>query len=142
MDNNQSSNKSEIIWEKFGSVFYLVIRIMNSDGSENYNATFRFYCVHEKDAIDSGINILEQDGLSLRKFLDNLEKASNTLKQNGILLVDSLSEDTIRGHTSSKSEFLKIILEDIKTIQERFEESQLENYTIVIDKTNYFPISK
>ncbi len=140
MDTVQQQQKGGVstMWKQWGNLWYIDLTIKNPDGSQNYNAAFRFNCVAEQDAIDAGLHILKLDGVSLREFLDHLEQACNTLKQAGIVPADTISDDTILGRTSSKSELLLTISSDIKVINERFTTSQLDECTLVLDMTHYY----
>jgi len=131
-----AANCNQLFWNNFGSLYHIGIAIRNPDGSMNNNAYFTIYSVAKKDFIDAGLDILALDGVSLRVYLNYLKRAGNTLKKAGVVPVKNLSEDTIRGHSTSKPEVLRIILNYIKAIRDRFSLSQLYDCTIEIDEAN------
>lgn len=137
-DSENAKGAPYTVWKSWGSLWYFDVAIQNPDGSQNPNAAFRFNCVAEQDAINAGLNILELDGVSLIQFLNRLETARDNLLQAGTTPAEVITEETIMGHTSSKSELLQIILGDIKTIKDRFSTSQLEECTIKLDTTHYY----
>ena len=138
MDSVNAMGAPYNVWIKWGSLWYLDVTVRNPDGTQNHTAAFRFNCVAEQDAINAGLNILELDGVSLIQFLDRLETARDNLLQAGTTPAEVITEETLMGHTSSKSELLQIILGDIKAINDRFSTSQLEECTIKLDKTHYY----